>query len=111
MVTQERITVTPKRFALKLTLALQVAGIKTHEEAAKAIAASGYKDGNLTGKTVWTWTTAKVKEISWSMIECVAKATGQKIEYFLGLEPLDESKSGFKRSPVALDWDGLPSLN
>ena|GEM_PF-6645400 len=100
MVTQNRIKLTPRRFGLKLDLALMVAGL-SYEEAGQKFGEVGYKEGGLTGKTVWSWTKGYVKEVTWSMLEASSAVTKQRIEYFLGQESLDETISGFRPRSVA----------
>ena len=100
MVTQDRMKLTPRRFGLKLDLALMVAGL-SYEEAGQKFGEVGYKEGGLTGKTVWSWTKGYVKEVTWSMLEASSAVTKQRIEYFFGQEPLDETVSGFRLRPVA----------
>jgi hypothetical protein len=88
-------TLTPMKFGVKLKLARIVVHLNRLQLGEK-LAKVGYSETPLAAKTIWSWESGKVDNVTWKMIECAAKATGQKIEYFLGIEPLDESVSRFK---------------
>lgn len=79
--------VTPSKVGLRIALAMLPAGINTFEEYADRVSDAGYK---ITPQALWYWRKGVVKTAPVNAFPALSKATGQTINYFYGLEPLNE---------------------